>query len=124
MSAGPVNAVISEERGSLTIEESVRIPLKALADHSLSVRKTGLQDIRNILHQHRSWLVGLLPANTPADGTAANGQRAVLLSSLLGALLKCCDPEVNCTPADCTPLLLSSLDFAIVESARSVAEMV
>ena len=92
--AGPVNAVIAEERGSLTTEEAIRIPLEALADHSLSVRKTALQDIRNILHQHRSWLGGLLPANSPADGAAANGQHAVLLSSLLGALLKCCDPEV------------------------------
>lgn len=92
--AGPVNAAISEERGSLTTEESIKIPLEALADHSLSVRKTALQDIRNILHQHRSWLGGLLPANSPADGTTGNGQHAVLLSSLLGALLKCCDPEV------------------------------
>lgn len=86
--------MISEERGSLTTEESIKIPLKALADHSLSVRKTALQDIRNILHQHRSWLGGLLPANTHADGTSTPGQHAVLLSSLLGALLKCCDPEV------------------------------
>ena len=117
MCAGPVSAVISEERGSLTTEESVRIPLKALADHSLSVRKTALQDIRNILHQHRSWLVGLLPANTPADGTAANGQHAVLLSSLLGALLKCCDPEVKCTCAACclqpSTLLLPSVLAAL-----------
>lgn len=95
MLAGAVNAVISEERGSLTTEESIKIPLNALADPSLSVRKTALQDIRNILHQHRSWLVGLLPANTPADGTAAHGRHALLLSSLLGALLKCCDPEVT-----------------------------
>ncbi|KAL3137629.1 hypothetical protein ABBQ38_004906 [Trebouxia sp. C0009 RCD-2024] len=121
---GPVNAVIAKERGNLTIEESIRIPLQALADHSLSVRKTALQDIRNILHQHRSWLVGLLPANTPADGTAANGRHAVLLSSLLGALLKCCDPEIH-TPtswkaqqlcAECLGLL-GAVDPARVEVA-------
>lgn len=93
-----MNAIISQEQGRLTVEESIGIPLKALADHSLSVRKTALQDIRNILHHHRSWLVGLLPPDTPADGTAAKGQHAVLLSSLLGALLKCCDPEVKLRP--------------------------
>lgn len=114
--AGPVNAVISEARGSLTTEESVRIPLKALADHSLSVRKTALQDIRNILHQHRSWLVGLLPADAQAAGTAANGQHAVLLSSLLGALLKCCDPEVVYTCAACTLLLVPNLLTSLLSS--------
>ncbi len=93
--AGRVNAVISEERGSLTTEESIKIPLQALGDHSLSVRKTALQDIRNILHQHRAWLGGLLPANSAADGTAATTPQTVLLSSLIGALLKCCDPEVG-----------------------------
>lgn len=59
------------------------------------MRKTALQDIRNILHQHRAWLGGLLPANTAADGAAATGQQTVLLSRLIGALLKCCDPEVT-----------------------------
>ncbi len=92
---GRINAVIAEQRGSLTTEESIRIPLKALGDHSLSVRTTALQDIRNILHHHRAWLGGLLPPNTTADGAAATGQQTVLLSSLLGALLKCCDPEVG-----------------------------
>lgn len=92
---GRINAVIAEQRGSLTTEESIRIPLKALGDHSLSVRTTALQDIRNILHHHRAWLGGLLPPNTTADGAAATGQQTELLSSLLGALLKCCDPEVD-----------------------------
>ncbi|KAL0029509.1 hypothetical protein WJX79_000191 [Trebouxia sp. C0005] len=92
---GRINAVITEQRGSLTTEESIRIPLKALGDHSLSVRTTALQDIRNILHHHRPWLGGLLPPNTTADGAAATGQQTVLLSSLLGALLKCCDPEIH-----------------------------
>jgi len=92
---GRINAVIAEQRGSLTTEESIRIPLKALGDHSLSVRTTALQDIRNILHHHRAWLGGLLPPNTTADGAAATGQQIVLLSSLLAALLKCCDPEVG-----------------------------
>ena len=92
---GRINAVIAEQRGSLTTEESIRIPLKALGDHSLSVRTTALQDIRNILHHHRAWLGGLLPANTTADGAAATGQQTELLSGLLGALLKCCDPEVG-----------------------------
>ncbi len=94
---GRINAVIAEQRGSLTTEESIRIPLKALGDHSLSVRTTALQDIRNILHHHRAWLGGLLPPNTTADGAAATGQQTELLSSLLGALLKCCDPEVSVT---------------------------
>ncbi|KAL0053239.1 hypothetical protein WJX82_003001 [Trebouxia sp. C0006] len=92
---GRINAVIAEQRGSLTTEESIRIPLKALGDHSLSVRTTALQDIRNILHHHRAWLGGLLPPNTTADGAAATGQQTELLSSLLGALLKCCDPEIH-----------------------------
>lgn len=96
--AGRVNAVIAEARGSLTTEESIKIPLNALADHSLSVRKTALQNIRNILHHHRAWLGGLLPATGAADGTAATTEHTVLLSSLIGALLKCCDPEVGIPP--------------------------
>ena len=87
--------MIAEVRGSLTIEESILIPLQALEDPSLSVRKTALQDIRNILHQHRAWLSGLLPVNSTADGTVADSHHTRLLSRLIGALLKCCDPEVS-----------------------------
>jgi hypothetical protein len=103
---GRINAVIAEQRGSLTTEESIRIPLKALGDHSLSVRTTALQDIRNILHHHRAWLGGLLLPNTTADGAAATGQQTELLSNLLGALLKCCDPEVWCHALSSFCLLL------------------
>ena len=93
--AGPVSAVISEERGSLTIDESIGIALSALADHSLTVRKTALQEIRNILHQHRAWLSGLLPATNATVSSKGSSQQTALLCRLLGALLKCCDPEVR-----------------------------
>ena len=90
-----MTAVISEERGSLTIDESIRIALNALADHSLTVRKTALQEIRNILHQHRAWLSGLLPATPATVSSKGNSQQTDLHCTLLGALLKCCDPEVG-----------------------------
>lgn len=96
--AGPVLAVISEEQGNLTTDESIAIALDALADHSLTVRKTALQEIRNILHQHRAWLSGLLPATSATDGRKGSSQQTDLLCRLLGALLKCCDPEVGLHP--------------------------
>ena len=104
--AGAVSAVISEERGTVTIDESIGIALHALADHSLTVRKTALQEIRNILHHHRAWLSNLLPASNGTVSNQGSSQQTNLLCTLLGALLKCCDPEVNFIKAHLDAMLL------------------
>lgn len=71
------------------------IALSALADHSITVRRTALQEIRNILHVHRAWLSGLLPTSNATDGSKGAGEQSGMLCRLLGALLKCCDPQVH-----------------------------
>lgn len=48
------------------------------------------------MQSHRPWLQNLL-ADSLGDGlegSTAQTQEAALLSSLMAALLKCCDPEV------------------------------
>jgi hypothetical protein len=56
------------------------------------------QELLAFLHAHRAWLSGLWAgAGGGASASAeARGAQAALLSQLLAALLKCCDPEVPC----------------------------
>lgn len=56
------------------------------------------QELQSYLQTHRPWLQNLLADSLSSglEGSATQTQQAALLSSLIAALLKCCDPEV-CT---------------------------
>lgn len=54
-----------------------------------------VQELRSYLQSHRSWLSGLWTASGGTPSFEGRQEQAVLLSQLLGSLLKCCDPEVS-----------------------------
>lgn len=60
--------------------------IASLGDESMTVRATALRELRAVLSQRREWSLGLLGAGGAAPG-------APLLSRLMTALLRCCDPE-------------------------------
>ena len=63
----------------------------------LCVVVTGLQELRDLLQNHRSWVGGLLGASARSLATQErNNHQTQLLSGLVGALMRCCDPEVRC----------------------------
>lgn len=80
-----------------------------------------MQELLSFLQKHRPWLQNLLSDSLGKglEGSAVQTTEAALLSSLIAALLKCCDPEVRsmlclrsaCTMQTCTrhALLLSLL---------------
>lgn len=63
------------------------------------------QELQSYLQDHRPWLQNLLSDSLGdgLEGSAAQTQEAALLSSLIAALLKCCDPEVALSQP-CPPL--------------------
>ena len=77
--------------------------MQSLSDESLTVRATALQELRSVLSGRREWALGLLAAGagaggdrgTGAGGAATGGGGAGLLSRLMSALLRCCDPEAH-----------------------------
>ncbi|BDA43155.1 Serine/threonine-protein kinase ATR at C-terminar half [Coccomyxa sp. Obi] len=87
-----VAEVLKQERGALTIEE---------------------QELRPYLHSHRAWLSGLWAASGGGASLEGRKEQALLLSQLLGSLLKICDPEAQSVSgkkaqqacADCLGLL-------------------
>ena len=54
-----------------------------------------MQELRPYLHSHRAWLSGLWTASGGGASLEGRKEQAVLLSQLLGSLLKICDPEVS-----------------------------
>lgn len=114
--------VLAQERGKLSSQEQIELLIASLSDESMTVRATALRELRSVLSSRREWALGLLgdaqaEAAAPAGGAPApagskggpssssNGDggraggggssSASLLSRLMGALLKCCDPEVH-----------------------------
>ena len=53
-----------------------------------------LQELRPYLQSHRSWLSGLWASSSNSASFESRKEQALLLSQLLGSLLKCCNPEV------------------------------
>lgn len=102
--AGPLLAplqTLARERGKLSTQEQIELLVASLADESLAVRATALRELRSVLSSRREWALGLLGDAGPGGGTSAaraasaGGGAASLLSRLMSALLKCCDPEVH-----------------------------
>lgn len=57
-----------------------------------------VQELRELLHSHRSWVGGLLSASARSlAGQHQSDHQSRFLSRLVGALMKCCDPEVCCS---------------------------
>ena len=54
-----------------------------------------LQELRPWLQSHRSWLGGLWTSSSNSASFESRKEQALLLSELLGSLLKCCNPEVK-----------------------------
>ncbi len=54
-----------------------------------------LQELRPYLQSHRSWLSGLWASSSNSASFESRKEQALLLSQLLGSLLKCCNPEVG-----------------------------
>jgi hypothetical protein len=56
-----------------------------------------VQELLSFLQKHRPWLQNLLSDSLGKglEGSAVQTTEAALLSSLIAALLKCCDPEVG-----------------------------
>lgn len=54
-----------------------------------------LQELRPWLQSHRSWLSGLWTSSSNSASFESRKEQALLLSELLGSLLKCCNPEVR-----------------------------
>lgn len=92
---------LAKERGKPSTQEQVELLMASLADDSQAVRATALRELRSVLSSRREWALGLLgsPAATGgADRTvnaASSGAATSLLTRLMSALLKCCDPEVH-----------------------------
>ena len=57
----------------------------------------GPQELQPYLQSHRSWLSGLWASSSNSASFESRKEQALLLSQLLGSLLKCCNPEVGCT---------------------------
>lgn len=55
-----------------------------------------VQELRPYLQSHRSWLSGLWTSSSNSASFESRKEQALLLSQLLGSLLKCCNPEVMC----------------------------
>lgn len=55
------------------------------------------QELLTFLQKHRPWLQNLLSDSLGKglEGSAVQTKEAALLSSVIAALLKCCDPEVG-----------------------------
>ena len=63
-----------------------------------------LQELQPYLQSHRSWLSGLWASSSNSASFESRKEQAVLLSELLGSLLRCCDPEVSHQVCmDCCP---------------------
>ncbi|KAL4421833.1 hypothetical protein ABPG77_001622 [Micractinium sp. CCAP 211/92] len=98
-----LNETLAKERGKLSTQEQIELLVASLADESLAVRATALRELRSVLSSRRERALGLLGAAGPtASGgdastahTASSSGTASLLSRLMSALLKCCDPEVH-----------------------------
>jgi hypothetical protein len=54
-----------------------------------------VQELRPWLQSHRSWLSGLWTSSSNSASFESRKEQALLLSELLGSLLKCCNPEVR-----------------------------
>ena len=63
-----------------------------------------LQELRPYLHSHRSWLSGLWTSSSNSASFESRKEQALLLSQLLGSLLKCCNPEVRLMLPNTLPL--------------------
>lgn len=55
----------------------------------------GPQELQPYLQSHRSWLSGLWASSSNSASFESRKEQALLLSQLLGSLLKCCNPEVG-----------------------------
>jgi hypothetical protein len=53
------------------------------------------QELRLYLQTHRSWLSGVWTASASTASFEGRKEQGLLLSQLLGSLLKCCDSEVG-----------------------------
>lgn len=91
---------LTKERGKLSSQEQIELLIQSLSDESMTVRATALRELRSVLSSRREWALGLLGVGSEAGavaraGTGAGGAGAALLSRLMSALLRCCDPEVH-----------------------------
>ncbi len=68
-----------------------------------------MQELRPYLHSHRAWLSGLWTASGGGASLEGRKEQAVLLSQLLGSLLKICDPEVSHNMIHCLLCTLTRL---------------
>ena len=91
--AAAVNELLAGARGTLSKEQQLERMVELLKHGSLLVRCAALQDLRTWLAAHRQWIAALINdciARGPQQGASmSDGQR--LLSSLVAALLRCCD---------------------------------
>jgi serine/threonine-protein kinase ATR len=118
-----LNETLANERGKLAQHEQIELLIDSLGDESMTVRATALRELRSLLSTRREWALGLLgpgsgttagdratrrPAaverppgrgGASAAGSSSGGSAATegpqLLSRLMAALLRCCDPEVH-----------------------------
>lgn len=122
LSTPPTPQTLANERGKLAQHEQIELLIDSLGDESMTVRATALRELRTLLSTRREWALGLLgpgsgttagdratrrPAavDRPAGrgGTTGSGagtggsatEGPQLLSRLMAALLRCCDPEVH-----------------------------
>lgn len=74
-----------------------------------------MQELRPYLHSHRAWLSGLWAASGGGASLEGRKEQALLLSQLLGSLLKICDPEVlqYCSLNFCTSAMTDSPAAAV-----------
>ena len=118
----PTPQTLANERGKLAQNEQIELLIDSLGDESMTVRATALRELRTLLSTRREWALGLLgpgsgttagdratrrPAavDRPAGrgGTTGSGsgvgssttEGPQLMSRLMAALLRCCDPEVH-----------------------------
>ncbi|KAI3426356.1 hypothetical protein D9Q98_008728 [Chlorella vulgaris] len=97
-----LNETLANERGKLSSQEQIELLIQSLGDESMTVRATTLRELRNLLASRREWALGLLgdvDSEGSGVGDSANSgggasPGSLLLSRLMSALLKCCEPDV------------------------------
>ena len=90
-----MHAEVLQARGQLDTRGEVELLVRSLDDESLAVRATALQALCNLLSQRRDWTMKLLTAEGGDSGSIAESSESSLVSRLISALLRCCEPEAG-----------------------------